>query len=166
MQDISFHGSVLECIAFLSGMKEGQYEIRVFKEKRSLNANSYYWVLVDQIAKVMNLSRDEIHKQMLNDYGTWEKNEDGSNKWVIFPKNEPLPKDGYFYDTGADVSVKGANSGEETGHAYIVIKGSHNYTADEMKRLIDGVIQEAQSLEIETRTPQEIEMMIQQMREK
>ena len=78
---------------------------------------------------------------------------------------------GYFpqertYDTGADVSVKGANSGEEIGHAYIVIKGSHNYTADEMKRLIDGVIQEAQSLEIETRTPQEIEMMIQQMRDK
>lgn len=168
MQEVDFHGSVLDCIAFLSKQRDGEFEVTTYKPKvkRSLNANSYYWVLVDQIAEKMCLPRDEVHRQMLTDYGTWEKNEDGSNKWVIFPKNEPLPSEGYFYDTGADVSVKGANTGEEMGHAYIVIKGSHEYSPQEMKRLLDGTIQEARQLDIETRTPQEIESMIRQMGEK
>ena len=161
-----FHGSVLECINFLSRIKEGMFEVKPYREKRSLSANAYYQVLVDKIADKMNLPRDEVHRRMLNDYGTWEYNADGSPKWVILPDNEPLPNDGYYFDTKAKVSVKGTKSGEEMGHAYIVIRGSHTYNSVEMKRLIDGIVQEAQNLEIETRTPAEIEQMIQQMKER
>ena len=100
---------------------------------------------------------------MLIDYGTWDYLEDGSPKWVIFPKNKPLPSDGYYFDTKADVTVKGANSGEEQGHAYIVIRGSHTYNSKEMSQLINGVVQEAQNLDIETMTPTEIEQMIREM---
>ena len=90
----------------------------------------------------------------------------GSPKWVILPKNEPLPKDGYFYDMGADVTVKGKNSGDEIGHAYIIIRGSHTYNSKEMSTLLNGVIQEAQSLGIETMTPAEIEEMLRMIGDK
>lgn len=156
-----------ELIVYLLGQdRDKEFEITEFHEKRSLNANSYYWALIGKIAETQSIPKEEIHRQMLIDYGTWEYEEDGSPKWVILPKNKPLPKDGYFFDTKADVVVKGVNSGEEMGHAYIVIRGSHTYKSDEMKRLLDGVIQEAKNLDIETRTPQEIELMIQQMKEK
>jgi len=167
MPDTTFKGTARDVIVYLLGQEPSKmYRLEEVKEKRSLSANSYYQVLVDKIAEKMNLPRDEAHRRMLNDYGTWEYNADGSPKWAIFPDNEPLPNDGYYYDTKAKVSVKGTKSGEEMGHAYIVIRGSHTYDPVEMKRLIDGTVQEAQSLDIETRTPQEIELMIQQMKEK
>lgn len=169
MQGNSFHGSVLACIAWLSARKDGEFEIKPYKEKpkkRSLDANAYYWVLLDQLADVLGLARDDLHKEMLHDFGTWEYNADGSPKWVILPKNEPLPKDGYFYDTNADVTVKGQNSGNEIGHAYIVIRGSHTYDSKEMSRLINGLVQECRQQDIETMTPAEIEEMCRDLGDK
>ena len=169
MQGNSFHGSVLACIAWLSARKDGEFEIKPYKEKpkkRSLDANAYYWVLLDQLANVLGLARDDLHKEMLHDFGTWEYNADGSPKWVILPKNEPLPKDGYFYDMGADVSVKGENSGDEMGHAYTIIRGSHTYNPTEMSRLINGLVQECRQQGIETMTPAEIEEMCRDLGEK
>ena len=154
-----YHGSVLSCIAWLSARKDGEFEIKPWREKRSRDANNYYWALVSKIAEVMNKPKEEIHRQMLIDYGTWELNADGAPKWVILPENEPLPTDGYFFDTKAKVTVKGENSGEEIGHAYIVIRGSHTYNTKEMSDLINGVVQEAQNLDIETIPPAEIEEM-------
>lgn len=169
MQGNSFHGSRMACINWLSNRNEGQFEVKPYKEKpkkRSLDANAYYWVLLDQLADVLGLARDDLHKEMLHDFGTWEYNADGSPKWVILPKNEPLPKDGYFYDMGADVSVKGENSGDEMGHAYIIIRGSHTYNPKEMSRLINGLVQECRQQGIETMTPAEIEEMCRDLGER
>ena len=160
-------GTPQELIVYLLGQdREKEFEVLPYHEKRSLNANAYYWALVGKISETQNIPKEEIHRQLLTDYGTWEYEDDGSPKWVILPKNKPLPLDGYYFDTKADVTVKGTKSGEEIGRAYIVIRGSHTYKSDEMKRLLDGTIQEAQNLDIETRTPQEIELMIQQMKDK
>lgn len=164
-------GSVMQCIAFLSNQKDGDFEVKKYFPKRSKAANAYYWALVEQIADERskedpNVTKEEIHRSLLNDYGTWEKNEDGSAKWVIFPKNKPLPIDGYYWDTKTEVTVKGEKKGEkkeEIGCVYMVIKGSHNYDSSEMKKLIDGTVQEAKNLGIETRTPIEIERMIAEM---
>lgn len=161
-------GTVMQCIAFLSNQKDGDFEVKRYFPKRSKAANAYYWALVEQIAEERqkddpNVTKEEIHRSLLNDYGTWEKNEDGSAKWVIFPKNKPLPMDGYYWDTKTEVTVTGQNSGEETGSLYMVIKGSHNYDSKEMKALIDGTVQEAKNLGIETRTPAEIDRMIAEM---
>ena len=144
--------------------KDKVFEVSEYREKRSLSANSYYWLLVGQIAEKMNLPRETVHRQLMTDYGAWEKNEDGSPKWVIFAENKPLPKDGYYFDTKAKVSIKGQNSGEEIGRAYIVIKGSHEYDSKEMYDLIQGAVQEAKQLDIETRTPAEIQEMIELMK--
>lgn len=144
--------------------KDKVFEVSECREKRSLSANSYYWVLVGQIAEKMNLPRETVHRQLMTDYGAWEKNDDGSPKWVILAENKPLPKDGYYFDTKAKVSIKGQNSGEEIGRAYIVIKGSHEYNSKEMYDLIQGAVQEAKQLDIETRTPAEIQEMIELMK--
>lgn len=89
-----YHGSVLSCIAWLSAKKDGLFEIKPWREKRSRDANAYYWALLDKLADVLNKSKDELHRELLTEYGTWDYNADGSPKWVILPKDEPLPKDG------------------------------------------------------------------------
>lgn len=147
------------------GEKQVLIRMSEYSEKRSLTANGYYWRLVELITKKRqkeepNLKKEEVHRQMLEDYGTWEKNEDGSFKWMIFPKDKPLPKDGYYWDTRTDVDVKGQNKGEQVCRLYMVIKGSKHYDRKEMSRLIDGAVQEAKDLDIPTIGDKEIERLL------
>lgn len=151
----------------LKGYGEKQILIRMseYSKKRSLTANGYYWHLVEEITKKRqkeepNLKKEEVHRKMLEDYGAWEKNEDGSPKWMIFPKDKALPKDGYYWDTRTDVNVKGQKKGEEVCRLYMVIKGSHNYDRKEMAQLIDGTIQEAKDLGIPTISDKEMEKLL------
>lgn len=44
-------------------------EIKRYRRKRSLDANAYYWVLCTKLAKVLQVSNQEIHNQMLRKYG-------------------------------------------------------------------------------------------------
>ena len=53
-------------------------------------------------------------------------------------------------------------SNGELNRVYIVMRGSHTYNSSEMARLIDGVIHEAEQLEIETITPNQKAQMLQQ----
>ena len=50
----------------------------------------------------------------------------------------------------------------ELNRVYIVMRGSHTFNSAEMARLIDGVIHEAEQLEIETITPNQKAQMLQQ----
>lgn len=164
MQEIKT-GTPLELIAWLTTQPEKKFAISEYHEKRSLSANAYFYVLVDKIAKERTRvtgkahSTEDIHREMIVKYGAWERNEDGSPKWVIFPKDKPLPKTGYFWDMNADVTIKGKKSGDELGHAYIVVKGSHTYNTKEMSDLIEGTVKEAQELDIETIPPDELERL-------
>lgn len=161
-------GSVMQCIAFLSNQKDGDFEVKRYFPKRSKAANAYYWALVEQIAEERqkddpNVTKEEVHRELMRDYGTWEHEKDGSPKWVIFAKDKPLPSEGYFTKPFAEVTVNDEKNGTQIGFAYFAIKGSHNYDSKEMKKLIDGAVQEAKNLEIETRTPAEIDRMIAEM---
>lgn len=127
--------------------KEKLYEIKEYnKKKRSLNSNSYCWVLIGKIADVLRAKKDEIYIQMLEDYG----------QSILIPLEEGEKPDGYFkyfkYITKSELNGKKADW-------YKVFKGSSNYDAKEMAILIDGIIYEAEELGIETLPPQEIEQL-------
>ena len=47
----------------LDGKKVFDFEIKEHKEKRSLNANSYSWLLQGEIAKKLNRKIDDIHNE-------------------------------------------------------------------------------------------------------
>lgn len=129
------------------------WEIKEYHEKRSLTANAYAWALIGKIADELRKSKEDVYFQMLKDYGQSE-----------------------FVSVLSDIDVKGYFKYYEeygTGHIqgrefthYKVYKGSSEYDSKEMAILIDGIIQEAKQLGIDTITPAERELMIQQMREK
>ena len=116
------------------------------KEKRSLNANSYCWVLIGQIADILRASKEEVYFNMLKNYG---------QSTVVSVLSE-INVTGFFkyYEEFGRGEVKG----KDFTH-YKVYKGSSEFDTREMAVLIDGVISEAQELGIDTRTPEEIDKM-------
>lgn len=123
--------------------REKLYEVREYKQKRSLTANAYFWVLINEIANVTRQSKDEIHLQMLKEYGQNE----------VFSIRSDIDVSRYlkYYEEIG----KGKVNGKEFTH-YRVFKGSSEMDSREMAILIDGVVQEAEQLGIPTLTPNEI----------
>lgn len=122
------------------------FEVKQHREKRSLNANAYAWMLIGKIADAVRASKDEIYLQMLKRYGQSE----------LVSVVSDVDVDGYFkyYEAVAETTL----NGQPFTH-YRVYKGSSEYDSREMSVLIDGIVSEAKDLEIETLPPHEIQRM-------
>ncbi|MBQ8473156.1 MAG: hypothetical protein IJ501_06605 [Bacilli bacterium] len=122
------------------------FEIKEFKEKRSLSQNAYAWKLITQIGDILRKSKEEVYLQMLKDYGQSE---------IVSILSSINPK-GYFkyYE---EVGIGIVNSKEFTH--YKIFKGSSEFDSREMTIFIDGIIQECNQLGIPTLTPNEIQSL-------
>ena len=117
--------------------KDKLFEVKEYKKKRSLNSNSYLWLLCTKIADKMNLTKEEVYLKMLEDYGV-------SLIVPLKPENNP---DGYFkyykfFEYGCINNLE--------CKWYKVFKGSSEYNSKEMNILLNGVVQEAKNLGIMT----------------
>lgn len=125
------------------------------KAGRSKNANAYSWVLQEKIANELKKSKEEIHLQMLTDYGTTATDEDG-NKILFSVESKINPRSFYKY-----IAVIGYGKvGDKEFTHYRALKGSSEFDQYEMSIFLDGVIQEAEQLKIETITPNEKAKMV------
>ena len=126
--------------------KDKKYEIKEYKEIRGLNANSYAWVLISKIADKLGLSKEEVYLQMLKDYG----------QSLLIPVREGENIFGYFkyYEYETTSLLNGVKA-----DWYKVYKGSSQYNTKEMSILINGIVQEANQLEIPTLTDKQLEQM-------
>lgn len=123
--------------------KDLRCTLKQWREKRSLDANAYCWALINEIANITRLEKDEVYLQMLKDYG---QNEVVSIQSHINP-------DGYF--KYYEELGKGYVGDKEFTH-YRLFKGSSEYDSREMSILIDGVIHEAEALGIPTITEKQL----------
>lgn len=114
------------------------------RKKRSLDANAYFWVLVGKIADKLRASKDEIYFEMLKKYG--------QSITVTVRAGLDLSRAGFKY---YELFKDGISAGKPF-EAYRVFIGSSQYDTREMSVLIDGVVQEAKELGIETLTPLEL----------
>lgn len=121
-----------------------------WREKRSLDANGYFWVICDKMAAVLNTSKDELYEILLDRYGTLLTDDEGKPYTITVSSALDISKvEGHFK------KIKDSSDGRFT--AYAVIKGSSDYDSAEMSRLIDGTVSEAKELGIETLPPEELE---------
>lgn len=116
--------------------------LKQHREKRSLDANAYYWCLLTKLAKIHGWSNAEAHNRMLRDYGQYEQVE-GQLIAVPLPdtdqtEREVLSKMEYHLALSPKVTImKG-----ETKRVYLLLRGSSTYNTEEMARLISGLIEE------------------------
>lgn len=126
--------------------KDLRCTLKQWREKRSTDANAYCWRLITEIANATRLSKDEVYLQMLKDYGQ-------SEIISMISAADPNGYFKYFEELG-----KGYVQGKEFTH-YKIYKGSSEYDTREMSILIDGIIREAEALNIPTITPKEAERL-------
>lgn len=134
-------------------------QIKPYKKKRSLDANAYYWVLTNKIASVLRTSTAEVHLNQLIKYGVMDLDETGAARWVVMKDGVKVPDGLYLQPTSNLVRMPGKKN-EFVGRVYIVYRGSHTYNTQEMSVLIDGTIQDAKDLGIDTITPAEKARML------
>lgn len=125
--------------------------IKRHRERRSLDANAYFHVLVNKIAQETGESDDAVKRRLVVAYGAVDTDEDGL-------------KIGFKLPAGVDVGkiypyVRCFDTREENGKlfkCYLVYKHTSDMDTKEMARLIDGAISEARELGISTDTPEEL----------
>ena len=137
-------GNAIQIIQWLYNQdKDKIFDIKEHKEKRSLNANNYAWKLITEIANVLRKPKEEVYLEMLKSYGQCE----------MISIVSSVDVKGYFkYYEEAGRSFL---NGKEFTH-YKIYKGSSEFNTKEMSILIDGIVQEAKQLGIETMTPSQL----------
>ena len=123
--------------------KDLEISVKVFRQKRSLDQNSYAWVLIGKMADKLRTSKDEVYLTMLKRYG-----QGGVIK--VSPKNEQAILSALkYYERHEKLYT-------DTDKYYRIWAGSSGYNTEEMTVFLDGIISEAKEMGIDTLTPDEL----------
>lgn len=141
---------ILEYLEQLHKLKEEKLsiEIKKYREKRSLDANAYCWVLLQKMAEILKKDKDEVYVDMICKYGVF-------THYIVKPSAvERTKKVWRAVRELGEVTVNG-----KTGIQLQCYFGSSTYDTKEMSVLIDGIVGECKEMGIQTLTPAEIEDM-------
>ena len=135
---------------FIENIKNRLYiaDLKVFRRKRSLNANACCWALLQKMAEKLNSSKDEMYLQMLAKYGQF-------THVIVKPEAVDRVKEEWrVTEVLGEVMVNG-----RSGIQMRCYFGSHTYNTKEMSFLISGIVHECEELGIETPDDREINRM-------
>lgn len=130
----------------LSQDREKTFEVKPYHPKRSLNANAFCWHLCNEMANVLRTSKDEVYQEMLKRYG--------QSKVISVLSEIDISRFVKYYEEIG----KGHVEGKEFTH-YRCFIGSSEYDSREMAILIDGIVDEAKELGIDTLPTTAVERM-------
>lgn len=134
-----------------------RYEIKKYREKRSLQANAYFHVLVGKIAQAERVSASHVKNSLIRDcryfrydgdvIPTYETRAENVESMLDDEMIHILPMESYYRD-----SVE--------YQKFCFLRGSHTYDTKEMSHLIELTVAQAKDSGIETLTPRELKEMM------
>lgn len=130
-------------------------EIKPHRARRSLDANSYCWVLVDKLAQYMKMKREDIYRNAIREIGGVSE--------IVCVQNRAVDRlrEGWaMHGTGWQTETLPSQIPGCTN--VVLYYGSSTYDTKQMSALIDNLIQDAEALGIETITPAEKERLLAQ----
>ena len=131
--------------------KKLNIEVKKWFKKRSNNANAYLWALIEKLSQQLNISRKETYRKHIYEAGTYQElgmSEEAMDRFSKIWEEKGL---GWFCEKTVN------EYGEIVLRAYF---GSSTYNTKEMTRLLDSVIQDCKSQNIETMTPNELSSLL------
>lgn len=142
--------------------KDVEVEIRAITKARSLSQNAYYWTLINQFAahRDIRVSTARAHNMLLREH---------PRPFVIGGKVAKIPLEDTedvvnemlesvtFHVSPTSQVITGTDG--KRYRTYIILRGSSDYNTEEMSVLLDDLIEAAQEVGIETKTPSEIARM-------
>ena len=136
----------------LDNEKDYILTIKEYRQKRSLNANSYAWTLMDKLAEKLRIAKTDIYRSYIKEIG-------GNNTLVCV-------QDAALDDLLRNWEQKGTGWLAETEKSKLdgctnvrLYYGSSTYDTAQMSRLIELIVQDCKENGIETLTPEELSRM-------
>ena len=118
-------GTAKELIVHLVKLSDDKkYEVKEYKEKRSLNANNYYWELVTQLGNVLKMDKEDLHFQLLQKYG--------QSEMISVVADVDMKNYLKYYAVAGESNLNG-----KTFKHYKVYKGSSEMDSKEMSISLD-----------------------------
>ena len=132
-----------------------------WKEKRSLDANAYYWVLLTKLAVFLEVSASYLHNFMLR-LCAYPVLYDGKKVYLVLPDTDETEKkvmEEENYHIKPTSEVKMGRDGKMY-RTYFLLRGSSTYDTAEMSCLINHLVNECKDAGIETLPQAELERMM------
>lgn len=127
-------------------------ELKEHREKRSLDANAYFWRLLDELAYSLGEPKEALYLRYVKECGPFRdfsltEEEAGTFRtaWSMLGTGWPTEQVDYSED-GERIIIR----------AYY---GSSTYNTKQMSRLIDNVVQDCKAVGIETLPPDKLDLM-------
>ena len=129
--------------------KEEKLDIMIskHKEKRSLNANNYAWVLMQKIADKIGSTKEEVYRKYIKEKGIF--------KTITIDNQAASTFIHLWNNNGIGWLCEVLNKGNTTTDL-IAYYGSSSYNTKQMSVFVDYIVEEAKELGIETLPPDEL----------
>ena len=136
--------------------KDKEFELKEYTEKRSLNANAYCWVLCDKIAKELSkegtvTTKEIVYKDAITQIGSFEP--------MIIEEKAFENFERIWSRQGLGFIVQEVSKKDKCIRVNCYY-GSSTYNTKEMSLLINLLVELAESLNIETKSENEINSLL------
>lgn len=160
MREITFKKSdcikvIAELASYIDSLDDKKAYVLTVKEKknrRSLDANAYAWVLLDKLAEKLRIPKTEIYKQYIKEIG-------GNSETVCAVNRAVDDLCEAWESKGIGWQTDRLQSKLEGCTNVVLYYGSSVYDSKQMSRLIELIVQDCKANGIETLTPHELEML-------
>lgn len=136
--------------------KDKEFELKEYTEKRSLNANAYCWVLCDKISKELSkdgtvTTKEIVYKDAITQIGSFEP--------MIIEEKAFENFERIWSRQGLGFIVQEVSRKDKCIRVNCYY-GSSTYNTKEMSLLINLLVELAESLNIETKSENEINSLL------
>jgi hypothetical protein len=145
---------VMQARRFINSLKPKVYDadLKIHRERRSLDANSYLWIIAQKIAEAVGgKTKEDVYRDAVMQAGKFD-----------FILCKPEAAETFVHNwQSRGIGWISEKTDITTGEFRQIVcyYGSSVYDTKEMSVLLDYVVDEAHDLDIETRTPDELAKM-------
>lgn len=150
-------------ISSLENLKEDKLsiEIKKYRKKRSLDANNYFWKLLQEVCEEKGLDTIEDYKRRVKELGIFRQFKIMTQDVKTFEKVWTDRGIAWFCEI-SDTDYIGDTEFKVINAYY----GSSSYNSKQMSRLIDNLVQDCKAIGIETKPQAEIDSLLKEWAKK
>lgn len=131
--------------------KKLSLSLKVWRNKRSIEANAYLWTLCDKIAQQIRSTKEDVYREHVRRVGVFQDT-------CILTEAVPVFEE-HWRNNGVAWFIETVDTPFDGYREVRMYFGSSTYNTAEMSRLIDEIIHSAEELGIPTLTEKQIEKM-------
>lgn len=152
-----------DCLNSIENLKDDKLtiDIKKWRKKRSLDANKYFWELLQKVCNYKNINTIEDYKRRVKELGIFKQFKIMAQDVKTFEKIWTERGIAWFCEI-VDTDYIG-NIEFRIINAYY---GSSSYNSKQMSRLIDNLVQDCKAVGIETKPQAEINSLLESWNKK